>query len=109
MVQTEAGQVIGFASGGVLRGNIPPYTGELYAIYLLESYQKQGLGSRLFDTVKKRLQETGFSSMLLWVLTENNAARCFYEARGGKPIKTQEFELGGITLEETGYSWTSID
>jgi ribosomal protein S18 acetylase RimI-like enzyme len=108
VAQTETGEIAGFASGGALRTDIPPYTSELYAIYLLENYQKQGIGLQLFEAIKNRLLQNGFSSMLLWVLTENTIARRFYEARGGQVVKTQKFELGGVTLEETGYGWPHL-
>ena len=44
VAEAPSGQVIGFASGGPERGGDPDYTGELYAIYLLEAYQRHGLG-----------------------------------------------------------------
>src|SRR4051812_39732747 len=45
----EAGhnQIVGFVSGGPERNNDPIYVGELYAIYLLDAYQRQGIGRQL--------------------------------------------------------------
>jgi GNAT superfamily N-acetyltransferase len=43
----ETGEIVGFASGGPERSGNVVYRGELYAIYLLAPYQRQGLGRRL--------------------------------------------------------------
>ncbi|WP_319418044.1 GNAT family N-acetyltransferase [Virgibacillus necropolis] len=41
VVENEAGDIVGFSSGGKERtGKYPNYTGELYAIYILKEYQK---------------------------------------------------------------------
>src|SRR5215471_14604966 len=43
----ETGGIVGFASGGPERSGNALYRGELCAIYLFASYQRQGLGRRL--------------------------------------------------------------
>jgi ribosomal protein S18 acetylase RimI-like enzyme len=40
--------VIGFSDGGVNRDKSFPFEGEIYAIYLLKEFQRQGIGKRLF-------------------------------------------------------------
>ena len=109
VAEDEQGRIAGFASGGPERTRHPNYKGELYAIYLLEEYQGQGLGQELFDAVSNRLWREDYNSFLLWVLTANKSARRFYEKNGGQFIVTQEFELGEATLLETGYGWTKLD
>lgn len=48
VAETDEGEIIGFSSGGKERsGNYPGFEGEVYAIYLLKGYQKQGIGKRL--------------------------------------------------------------
>ena len=80
-------RVIGFAGGGPERGGDPTYKGELYALYLLQSYQRQGIGRELTRTVAHHLAKQGHSSMLAWVLAQN-PSRKFYEALGGQPPGT---------------------
>ncbi len=40
--------VVGFASGGPIRDDNPDYEGELFAIYVIEDYQHEGIGHQLF-------------------------------------------------------------
>ena len=76
----RTGRVIGFSTGGKERtGKYEMYTGELYAIYLLEEYQGKGMGRLLVQSVVDDLKEKEFNSMLIWALEENPACR-FYEA-----------------------------
>jgi L-amino acid N-acyltransferase YncA len=79
IAENEAQQIIGFASGGPgLSKNDSLYQGELFTIYILDAYQRQGLGHRLFFQVVERLLALELTSMLIWVLAENPARR-FYE------------------------------
>src|SRR5215510_9715408 len=64
----DTGQIVGFASGGPERSGDAVYRGELYAIYLLALYQRQGLGRHLTLAVVQRLLQCGLPSMLVWVL-----------------------------------------
>ncbi len=107
VAETDAGQVVGFASGGPERENHPVYKGELYAIYLLQTSQGQGMGRALATQVAKKLVENGFSNMLVWVLT-GNAACHFYEALGGKEVGRKPFTLNDEKLEEIGYGYEDI-
>jgi ribosomal protein S18 acetylase RimI-like enzyme len=103
------GEIIGFASGGIQRDiGFPDYTGELYAIYLLQSVQGNGYGRQLFEVLVKDLIEHGHQSMLLWVLRDNRPARGFYEKMGGEYVSEKTFELGGKELVEVSYGWKDI-
>jgi GNAT superfamily N-acetyltransferase len=41
------GEIVGFISGGAIRERVQTYDAELYAIYLLEQSQRQGIGTAL--------------------------------------------------------------
>ncbi|MDQ6659559.1 MAG: GNAT family N-acetyltransferase [Chloroflexota bacterium] len=100
VAEDEAEQIIGFASGGpTLAKNDSLYRGELFTIYILDAYQRQGLGHRLFFQVVERLLALELTSMLIWVLAENPACR-FYEALGGELVKTGCYEIKGVKLEQ---------
>ncbi|MFS8640077.1 MAG: GNAT family N-acetyltransferase [Symbiobacteriaceae bacterium] len=99
--------VVGFAAGGPERTGDPQFRGELGAIYILEAYQRRGIGRRLVREVARRLLERGFDSMLVWVLAEN-PFRAFYEALGGHRVRSRSIEIGGKTLEEWAYGWDDI-
>ena len=102
----QSGQIIGFADGG-LGTEHPIYKGELNAIYILETYQRQGIGRRLFHSVVKRLETLNINSMLVWVLADNPACR-FYESLGGQPVDKKQIERGGVRLNEVAYGWKDI-
>lgn len=105
VAEDKSGEIIAFANGGLERTNDPNYQGELNAIYILEKYQRQGIGRNLLRVVARRLRESKINSMLVWVLAENPACE-FYEALGGFEVKKREIERGEIVLLEVAYGWT---
>ena len=107
-VATDAeNRVVGFASAGPQR-DMPAYDGELYAIYLPQSVQRQGTGRRLVASVARCLIDRGMRSMLLWVLASNHPSRAFYERLGGTYVQTKPYEIGGATLREVAYGWPDL-
>ncbi len=100
--------MIGFSSCGLERtGDYPLYSGELYAIYLLQEYQGKGIGKALVKPLIDYLTKQGITSMLVFVLEENNS-KFFYEALGAKLIDTVEAEISGETFNESVYGWRDI-
>lgn len=99
------GQIVGFCIFGKERGLAPEYDGELYAIYLSPDTQGRGIGTALLKQTIQDLRESGFVSMMLWVLTENHPARRFYEAKGGVLLHERSFNIRYQTLDEVGYGW----
>ncbi|MEP6983970.1 MAG: GNAT family N-acetyltransferase [Chloroflexota bacterium] len=102
------GQVVGFASGGPERDGHPIYKVELSAIYLLDAYQKQGIGRRLVQAVAGWLHENHYHNMLIWVLAGNSQGIQFYEAIGGQRIDSKTINIGGENLEEFSYGWLDL-
>ena len=94
-------------SGGPARENDPSYSGELYAIYLLEQQQRQGIGRRLVAELCSWLLSEGLNSMYTWVL-EKNPSRRFYESLGGIEFKRQTITIGGRDVVEVAYGWDDI-
>ncbi len=108
VAETESGEIVGFAGGGKERtGNYPPYKGELYAIYLLESHQRKGLGKQLVAPIARDLVDVGIYSMIVMVLKDNNS-KYFYESLGAKLIGEKDIEIGGKQLLELVYGWDDI-
>jgi GNAT superfamily N-acetyltransferase len=106
--EDEDKQVFGFASGGPERAGDPVYKGELYAIYLLAEYQKQGIGKRLTQAIAQRLDEMELNAMLVWVLAKNPSRR-FYEALGAKELYQKEILIGDRPLVEVAYGWNPLN
>ena len=108
VAETGSGDIVGFAGGGPEREGNPTYRGELYGIYLLEAFQRMGLGRRLVSAVARRLLADGFGSMLVWVLKDNHPACRFYESLEGELIGWKTIALGGADLAEVSYGWRDI-
>ena len=107
VAETDGG-VVGFASGGPNRTpELSAFSGELWSIYLLNSYQGQGIGRQLFMQIVARLRADGHESMLLWVLRDNPARR-FYDRLGGQVIKDGSFEVSGAQIPEVAYGWPAL-
>jgi GNAT superfamily N-acetyltransferase len=107
-VAEAEGGVVGFCCGGPERGADPEYGGELYAIYILPERQGQGIGKALLDAGCGWLSKNGFTKMLIWVLKDNQPARAFYAALGGRPVREKPVEIGPQTLVEVGYGFQLI-
>ncbi len=107
VAEDHGGNVVGFASGGHERCGDPSYEGELYAIYLLESHQRMGLGRLLTSKIAERLLEGDIHSMLAWVLAAN-PTRPFYEALGATQLSERNITIGGAALTEVAYGWADI-
>jgi ribosomal protein S18 acetylase RimI-like enzyme len=100
------GEIVGFVDGGLVRGD-STYQGEIYALYILEAYQRKGIGRSLIKAIALRLSQSGLTSMMVWVLAGNPAVQ-FYQALdaqriGQKPIKTR-----GIECTKIAYGWNDI-
>ncbi|WP_293152430.1 MULTISPECIES: GNAT family N-acetyltransferase [unclassified Microcoleus] len=107
VAENNSGQIVGFAAGGSERTGKYVYRGELFAIYILEEYQRQGIGQQLVRSVAKKLAELSLNSMLAWVLGDNSACR-FYEFLGGKKVEEQQTSRAGVLVKEIAYGWTDI-
>lgn len=106
-VALDGDRIVGFANGGVERENDPVFTAELYAIYLLQTHQRRGLGRTLLEAVVGGLEARGHTAMLVWVLKDNPSV-AFYESITGQFVREKDIEIGGKNLKEIAYGWTDI-
>ena len=108
VAENEDEEIVGFSSGGRERtGDYPGYSGELFAIYILKEYQRNGLGKLLVTPLREELQRQNIYSMIVWVFEENNS-RLFYESLGAKKLDTIEITISGKKLNELVYGWEDI-
>jgi ribosomal protein S18 acetylase RimI-like enzyme len=103
------GGIVGFASAGLERAGEVGFGGELYAIYLLDEFQRHGYGRELVRACVAGLRDMGLQDMIIWVLRDNEPARRFYERLGGVYIRAQPITIGSATLEEVSYGWPRLD
>jgi ribosomal protein S18 acetylase RimI-like enzyme len=110
-VAERDGEVIGFGACGSQRTAAlkeKGYDGEVSAIYVLRSFQKQGVGAALMQSMALHLSGRGLSGVSLWVLRDNAVARRFYEQIGGEVVGEKEDIREGTALIEVAYGWPDL-
>lgn len=77
------GMIVGFMCLGKCRDEDLDNTyGEIWGIYLLPSFWRQGIGTVFIDWGIEELKQKGYRKISLWVLEDNMNARRFYEKMG---------------------------
>jgi ribosomal protein S18 acetylase RimI-like enzyme len=104
--ETADGQVVGVAMAGPERTKHPTYPGEVYILYILPEYHRQGLGRRLLQAMVAHLIGHGMPAFLIRVLKANMPARRFYEALGGRLVLEEQIEEDGAVLDQAAYGWS---
>lgn len=107
VAEAEAAGVVGFVNGGPQREVQQKDFGELYAIYVLPQWHKQGIGRQLVAAFSHWLVESGFATMTLWVLSAN-PHRSFYERLGGTVVGKKDVPMGVQTFEVLAYAWDDL-
>lgn len=97
----DDGGVVGYAAGGPA-SDAPGAT--LSAIYVHPDRQRDGIGSRLLETLTDRLAAAGFERLRITVLTDNDAGRSFYEEHGFEPVERGTADLAGESVDEVVYA-----
>ncbi len=108
VAETDGGEVVGFAYVAPEREGNRVYRGEIFAIYVLDECQRQGIGRRLFSAAAKHFLKHGIDSMQLWVFKENHPARRFYESMGGEYLDHKTVTISGTDLVMVSYGWKHI-
>lgn len=103
-VAENAGRIIGFITGGFERNGNNTYSGEIYSLYVLKNFQRQGIGGQLVSALSTQLSEFGIYSMLVRVL-KLNPYRRFYIKMNGTYLRTEHQDFSGEGLEVEVYGW----
>lgn len=101
----DNGEIAGFSSGKV--SDEEGFSGNLYTLYILKEYQKQGIGSKLLKTVALRLISLDAHDMLIWAFAENSACS-FYEKLGGIRVCEKMMDMGGGKIPIIGFGWKNL-
>lgn len=98
-------ELFGFTMFGTCRDDdVPPTTGELWAINLHRGAWGKGIGSALFLAGIDGLRADGYTDAVLWVLETNARARKFYERHGWRlDGHTKVDQREGFPLNEVRY------
>lgn len=105
-VDDRAGTV-GWACLGPYRGDAPPGSGEVYALYVRPDLTGNGIGTALIDAVHSHAADRRFDPLMLWVLQDNPRARRFYASLGYTADGAiQSDTYGDTVLSEVRYRRT---
>ncbi len=74
---------------------------EIICIHSLPDNWRRGYGSQMMDRLLSDISAAGYEKAILWVFTENQRARAFYEAKGFTATDHVKAALG---TEEICYS-----
>ncbi len=88
---------VGYATAGqctLPHPDVAPGDGELKRLYLLQSHQNGGWGSRLFEAVMEWLQRDGPRTLWIGVWSENFGAQRFYARHGFEQVGAYDFIVG---------------
>lgn len=108
VAESNEGQIVGFADAWKRETNVVESSSDLTSIYLLEEYQGQGIGKKLFKELFVHFKQLGYRKIFVEVLEENKT-RYFYEYYGAKLVKTVQIKIGETMLKELIYEWDNID
>lgn len=106
-VAEQKDEIVGYAYAGDYRGD-DPAAGEVYAIYILDKCQGQGIGSQLMTAVCRQLRQSGKTSLYVDAL-EANPYRFFYERLGGQISRRETFVIEDEPLPLVYYWWPDIN
>lgn len=98
-VVEEENCIIGFCSFGESRDEKYKEYGEIYALYLLEGFQGEGLGRKFFDLAISYFKEKGFDKFIVKCLIGNPSEE-FYKHMGGKIIGQTQIEKFNFKINE---------
>jgi ribosomal protein S18 acetylase RimI-like enzyme len=105
LVLDFGGEAAGYVTYGRCRLGRTSFQGEIFELYLRPIYQGFGLGEKLFDGARTRLAELRLKGLLVWALTDNDAACGFYLCLGGKPVAEGAESFGDLSLRKVAFAW----
>jgi ribosomal protein S18 acetylase RimI-like enzyme len=108
VAENERGEMIGILiAGPEASQSARTTTGEIYVLYVLPRCQQAGVGRALVRAATRCLLADGFTGLLIWVLAEN-PSRAFYEALGGRVVRSRMLAFEGYDLPEVAYGWEEL-
>ena len=102
LVINKNNELVGFAIGRLYKNNdSSELHGDLNKIYLLNDYQRLGLGTKLIGHVARRFLSMGVNEMVLFGVPQNPSC-AFHEAMGGERLYSEKGTFDG------GYRWQDL-
>jgi GNAT superfamily N-acetyltransferase len=107
LAETDDGEVVAFVAFGAPREPAVSFDVEVYSLYVLQRFQRHGIGRALFAEVARRSIREGQFSVYLWVI-KANPARLFYEVLGGEFVTQRTETIVGHDCVQVAYGWTDL-
>ncbi|PKR76799.1 GNAT family N-acetyltransferase [Halalkalibacillus sediminis] len=107
VAENEEKEIVGFSSIGKRDTNRVEDSGDLTAIYLLESYQGKGIGKQLLKTSFEKFRGLDINRVFVEVL-EDNQSRYFYESNGAQFIRRETVKIADKELNLLIYEWNNL-
>ncbi len=85
---------------GLPHDQVQPDDGELKRLYLVNTHQNSGIGTRLFDATLAWLLRDGPRTLWVGVWSENFGAQRFYARHGFERVGQYKFPVGEILDDE---------
>jgi len=102
LVVNAKNELVGFAKGKINKDeHNTQLHGDLNKIYLLNDYQRLGLGKKLFTLVVQRFLSRGINDMTLFGVPQNPSCS-FHEAMGGERLYSEKGTFDGC------YMWRDL-
>jgi GNAT superfamily N-acetyltransferase len=103
-------QIIGFLAVGLNANSEKNNSGEIFAIYVEQSYQKKGTGKLLYKEALDLLSQSNVDELIVWSLEDNNTAHFAYESWGGvKTLEKKHFDIDNQIFTEIQHRWNLTD
>lgn len=106
IAESDEGTVVGFIAGRIANDSNSA-NGEITSFYIIEEFQKKGIGSSLLKSAAQYMNEKSIQAVALWTL-EQNPSRYFYEHLGGQFSGSRIIDRGGKKLAQVSYLWKDI-
>jgi GNAT superfamily N-acetyltransferase len=105
--ESESAGIVGLLYGGRERTGHADFRGEIYAMYVLTDFRRQGIGRKLFQHFVGVLLSQWIGSLTVWAF-EENPCRAAYAAWGGELVGRETIMVGEQELVEVGYGWRDL-
>lgn len=105
LVVEVGGKVAGYTTIGRNRSRDLKQQGEIYELYVKPEYQGIGLGTRLFQAARERLDAHGLKGLVVWALEENENATAFYHGLGGRDVAEGVEIFDQKALRKIAFVW----
>ncbi len=106
LVAVKDEEVLGYSCYNYSDDN--EFDSELVSLYIKPNNIRNGIGTNLVKETAKELLLHNKKNMIVWCLSENEAAIKFYKKLGGKNIITKNAKIGDKYYKEVGFYFDLI-